>query len=109
MCGAIPSLSQYDFMAWCSVKGTGTTLPYFTLPYYYVAHHNKATLEMVIICTGNHIDTKLWALGPFFFFFFWAGATRTSTSILGLKQPPVQSVKGAVSLAVKRMERKSDH
>jgi hypothetical protein len=26
MCGAIPPLPQYAFMAWCSVKSTGTTL-----------------------------------------------------------------------------------
>jgi hypothetical protein len=27
MCGAISPLLQYAFMAWCSVKSTGTTLP----------------------------------------------------------------------------------
>jgi hypothetical protein len=28
MRGAIPPLPQYDFMAWCSVKSTGTILPF---------------------------------------------------------------------------------
>jgi hypothetical protein len=33
MGGAVPSLPQYAFMAWCSVRGsTGTTLP-LLLPY----------------------------------------------------------------------------
>jgi hypothetical protein len=27
MSGAIPPLLQYDLMAWCSVKSTGTPLP----------------------------------------------------------------------------------
>jgi hypothetical protein len=27
MSGAIPSFPQYAFMAWCSVKSTGTVLP----------------------------------------------------------------------------------
>jgi hypothetical protein len=32
MCGAIPPLSQYTFMAWCSEKkSTGTSLPFYLL------------------------------------------------------------------------------
>jgi len=27
ICGAIPVLPQYDFLAWCSVKSTATILP----------------------------------------------------------------------------------
>jgi hypothetical protein len=40
MSGAIPPLLQYAFMAWCSVKGTGTALP-LPLPVYgYIRTHN---------------------------------------------------------------------
>jgi hypothetical protein len=33
MSGAIPPLPQYAFMAWCSVKSIGTTLPLPSLDY----------------------------------------------------------------------------
>jgi len=31
MCGAIPPLSQYAFMAWCSVKAQGQLYHTFTI------------------------------------------------------------------------------
>jgi hypothetical protein len=34
MSGAIPPLTQYAFIAWCSVKSTGTTLPLPLRTYY---------------------------------------------------------------------------
>jgi hypothetical protein len=33
MRGAIPPLPQYASMAWWSVKSTGTTLPFYLLPF----------------------------------------------------------------------------
>jgi hypothetical protein len=40
MRGAIPPLPQYAFMAWCSVKSTGTTLPLPLLFHLCVFFHN---------------------------------------------------------------------
>jgi hypothetical protein len=57
MSGAIPSLRQHAFMAWCSVKkSTGTTLPLpspLPLPFTYInSYRPNAQLESHI-CTSE--------------------------------------------------------
>jgi hypothetical protein len=45
MGGAVPSLPQYAFMAWCSFRGsTGTTLP---LPFYCKRRTKKEVLKRI--------------------------------------------------------------
>jgi hypothetical protein len=50
MCGAIPPLPQYVFMAWCSVKAKGTTLP---------LHLDKRILLVIYpMCLGYRPQVK---------------------------------------------------
>jgi hypothetical protein len=45
MLGAIPSLLQYAFMVWCSLKSTGTTLP---LPLLYLTSRDQKKSDLYL-------------------------------------------------------------
>jgi hypothetical protein len=54
MCGAVPPLPQYAFMAWCSVRGsTGTTL---TLPFIACRLHATTQWDRRLCCSYRRMN-----------------------------------------------------
>jgi hypothetical protein len=83
MRGAIPPLCLYVFMAWCLVK-----------------HRDNFTFTLYWVCWGSKVRFPTGA-GNFFIF--------SSRTALGLTQPLIQWVTGALSLGVNRPGREADN
>jgi hypothetical protein len=92
MLGAVPTLPQYDCMAWCSVKRK---------------HRDNFTFTFTLLYLRAGWLGVLWfdsrrGLGIFLF-------TTVSRTTLGPTQPPIQWVPGALSLGIKRPGREAGH
>jgi hypothetical protein len=96
MRGAIPSLPQYVFMAWCLVKHRDN----FNVYCAFIIDRNRAKIGTGV-AHWYRVGLRQ-GLGNFLF----ATASRLD---LGPTRPPIQWVPAALSLGVKRPGREADH